>query len=196
MQAMFGAGRKTIRRLKGAAIGDDGNATIEFVILFPLIMFIFLSSFEVSIYLTRAVLLDRALDINVRLLRLGTLTIEGRDPDLGPPSSDELKTEFQRRVCDDTLIFKDCPSAIMIELTEVSTTTWDLPAGRTICVDRDADIQPVVDFTSGGQNDLMLIRACTVLDPFFGTTPYVMELPLDRTGGYVVAAASTFVNEP
>jgi hypothetical protein len=42
----------------------------------------------------------------------------------------------------------------------------------------------------------MLVRACTVLDPFFGTTPYVMELPLDHTGGYIVAAASTFVNEP
>lgn len=193
---MFGAGRKPIKRLKGAAFGEDGNATIEFVILFPLIMFIFLSSFEVSIYLTRAVLLDRALDLNVRLLRLGSLEIEGWDPADGQPTSEQLQTEFKRRVCQDSLIFSDCPNAIMIELTRVSTQTWNLPSGRMVCVDRDEDVQPVVDFNFGGQNDLMLVRACTVLDPFFGTTPFVMELPVDNTGGYIVAAASTFVNEP
>jgi hypothetical protein len=35
-----------------------------------------------------------------------------------------------------------------------------------------------------------------VLDPFFAATPYVMEMPLDPSGGYVVTAASVFVNEP
>lgn len=193
---MFGAGRKAIKRLKGAAFGDDGNATIEFVILFPMIMFIFLSSFEVSIYLTRAVLLDRALDLNVRLLRLGSLTVEGWNPDDGQPTSEQYQTEFKKRVCEDALIFKDCPNAISIELTRVSTDTWDLPQGRMVCVDRSEEVQPAVEFSLSGQNDLMLVRACTVLDPFFGTTPYVMELPLDHTGGYIVAAASTFVNEP
>ena len=180
---MFGAGKKLIKRLARAAFGDDGNATIEFVILFPAIMTIFLSSFEVSIYLTRSVLLDRALDLNVRLLRLGTLE---------PATSQELKV----RVCNDALIFKDCPNAIMIELTEIPTDTWTLPDPQMVCVNRDEEIQPVVDFNFGGLNDLMLVRACTVLDPFFGTTPFVMELPVDDTGGYVVAAASTFVNEP
>ena len=180
---MFGAGIKLIKRLKRAATGDDGSASIEFVILFPAIMTIFLSSFEVSIYLTRAVLLDRALDLNVRLLRLGSLE---------PATSEELKT----RVCNDALIFKNCPNAIMIELTEISTASWNLPAAQMTCVNRDEEIQPVVAFDFGGLNDLMLVRACTVLDPFFGTTPLVMGLPLDASGGYTVAAASTFVNEP
>ena len=180
---MFGAGKKLIRRLKAAAFGEDGTATIEFVILFPAIMTIFLSSFEMSIYLTRSVLLDRALDLNVRLLRLGTL-----DP--------MTQEELQRRVCNDALIFSDCPNAIMIELTEISTASWNLPAAQMTCVNRDEEIQPVVAFDFGGLNDLMLVRACTVLDPFFGTTPLVMDLPLDPSGGYTVAAASTFVNEP
>lgn len=180
---MFGAGKKLFRRLKDAAFGDEGSATIEFVILFPMIMWIFLSSFEVSIYLTRSVLLDRALDLNVRLLRLGSLE---------PATAEQLQLE----VCQDALIFDDCPNAILIELTEVSTETWDLPEGNTTCVERDEEIQPVVEFDFGGLNDLMVVRACTVLDPFFPTTPYVMELPLDESGGYTVYAASTFVNEP
>jgi hypothetical protein len=179
---MFGAGKQLIQRLKQAVVGDDGTATIEFVILFPAIMTIFLSSFEVSIYLTRAVLLDRALDLNVRLLRLGTL-----DP--------MTQEELQRRVCNDALIFKDCPTSIMIELTEIPTTTWDLPDPQMTCVSRDAEIDPPT-FATGGLNDLMLVRACTLLDPFFGTTPLVMGMPLDPSGSYLVAAASTFVNEP
>lgn len=182
---MFGAGMKLIKRIARAALGEDGTATVEFVIIFPAIMTIFLSSFEVSIYLTRAVLLDRALDLNVRLLRLGALE---------PATSDELK----RRVCNDALIFADCPGAMMIELTTVPTDTWSLPNTQLTCVDRDAeeDMQPAVTYNPGTVNDLMLVRACTVFDPFFGTTPLVMQLPLDPSGGYAVAAASTFVNEP
>ena len=180
---MFGAGMKLAKRLKTAILGEEGTASIEFVILFPAIMTIFFSSFEVSIYLTRSVLLDRALDLNVRLLRLGSL-----DP--------ATSTELKRRVCNDALIFNNCPSAIMLELTEISTANWALPNPQMTCVDREAEIQPAVNFDFGGMNDLMLVRACTVLDPFFGTTPFVMDLPLDPSGGYVVAAASTFVNEP
>ncbi len=181
---MFGADIKnTFRRLRQAVAGDDGNATIEFVILFPAIMTIFLSAFEVSIYLTRSVMLDRAVDLNVRALRLGSLE---------PSTPDELK----RRVCEDSLIFDNCMASVMIELTKVPTDTWTLPAGNVNCVNRDEDIQPVVGFTLGGVNDVMIVRACAVLDPFFGSTPLVMDLPLDVSGGYQIIAASTFVNEP
>ena len=158
-------------------------ASIEFVILFPAMMTIFLSSFEVSIYLLRATMLERALDINVRALRLGQLD---------PATPEQLK----KQVCNDTLIFKDCPNAIAIELTTVDTNTWNLPPEQMVCVDRDEPIAPAVNVNFGQVNDLMVVRACAVLDPFFGTTPLVMDLPLDPSGGYVVAAASTFVNEP
>lgn len=171
------------RRLKRALAREDGSATIEFVILFPAIMTIFFSSFEVSIWLTKEVLLDRALDINVRALRLGTLD----------PATQE---ELQRRVCNDALIFDDCPNAIRIELTRISTSNWVLPATNMTCVNREEEIQPAVAFDLGTMNDLMLVRACAVLDPFFPSTPLVMDLPKDPSGGYIVAAASTFVNEP
>ncbi|MGH1367237.1 MAG: TadE/TadG family type IV pilus assembly protein [Maritimibacter sp.] len=162
---------------------EDGNASVEFVILFPAIMTIFFSSFEVSIYLLRATMLERALDLNVRELRLGRLD---------PATPEQLK----KQVCDDTLIFRDCPNAIAIELTTISTNTWELPAESMVCVDRREEIAPAVTVDFGQVNDLMMVRACAVLDPFFGTTSLVMDLPLDPSGGYVVAAASTFVNEP
>jgi hypothetical protein len=169
--------------LKRAFTREDGSATIEFVILFPVIMTLFLSAFEVSIFLTRSVMLDRAVDLNVRLLRLGTLE---------PATQDELK----RRICDDALIFKGCPNSIMVELREVSTADWVLPDSRITCVDRDAEIQPAVDFNLGRRNEVMLVRACAALDPFFGTTPFVMDLPQDASGAHLITAMSTFVNEP
>lgn len=162
---------------------EDGNATIEFVLLFPVFMWLLLSSIEVGVFLTRAVMLERAVDINVRALRLGTMS---------PMNSEELK----RRICNDSLIFSDCMNAMMVELVPISTETWDFPSAQISCVERDADIQPVVDFIPGGQNEIMLVRACAVLDPFFASTPFVMEMPLDASGGYAIAAASTFVNEP
>jgi len=162
---------------------EDGTATIEFVILFPAIMTLFFSSVEVGIFLTRSVMLDRALDLNVRALRLGALN---------PATHDELK----RRICEDALIFKDCPNAVLIELTPISRSAWNLPSGNLKCVNRSEDIQPVVEFNTGAENEIMLVRACAVLNPFFGSTRMVMGVPLDDSGGMVISSASTFVNEP
>lgn len=179
---MFGAGRNLIKRLKGAVLREDGSSTIEFVILFPLIMFIFLSSFEISIYLTRLVLLDRAVDINVRLLRLGAV-------------EDMTQAQLQQQICDDALIFTNCPTSVMVELRKVDTTTWNMPNPNATCMNRSEEIDPP-EFATAGRNDLMVVRACAVLDPFFNTTPWVMRMPVQPGGGYAVIATSTFVNEP
>lgn len=162
---------------------EDGTATIEFVLIFPLLMYLFLSSIEVGVFLMRSVLLDRAVDINVRALRLGTLS---------PMTSDELRA----RICADALVLNDCESAMTIELVPISTATWEFPQEQVTCVNRDSDIDPVLEFNPGSQNEIMLVRACVIADPFFNTTPLVMELPLDASGGYAIASVSTFVNEP
>jgi Flp pilus assembly protein TadG len=183
MKMLWAGATQIVRRLKRAIARDDGAASIEFVLLFPAIMTLFLTAFEVSVYLVRSMMLERALDLSVRTLRLG---------DLDPATSDELR----QRVCDDALIFADCYNSMMIELTRVPTDTWTLPASNVTCVERDEEIQPVVDFNLGSANDVMIVRACAVLDPFFGTTPLVLELPKDASGGVQIIASSTFVNEP
>lgn len=158
-------------------------ATIEFVLMFPIVMYLFFSAVEVGIYLARASMLDRALDLHVRSLRLGTLD---------PATRDELK----RRICDSALIFPNCEASMTIELTPVPKTNWALPAAAATCVDRNEELEPAVEFTPGQENEIMLVRACAVLDPFFAATPYALEMPLDSSGGYVVTSASVFVNEP
>jgi Flp pilus assembly protein TadG len=180
---MYRAVRKKLEILKRAVTRESGSATIEFVILFPAIMTLFFSVIEVSIFMARDVMLERSLDMSVRLLRLGQLD----------PATQE---HLQQLVCDNAMIFKDCQNSIKIELTRISTTSWNMPATNVTCVDRTEEIQPEVGFDTGNRNDLMLVRACAVVDPFFGTTPLVMNLPTDDSGGYSVVAMSTFVNEP
>ncbi len=180
---MFQAAQKMLRALKRAVSRETGSTTIEFVLLFPAIMTLFFSVIEVSIFMARDVMLERALDMSVRLLRLGQLD---------PATQDHL----QQLVCDNAMIFKNCQESIKIELTRISTKSWDLPTTNVTCVKRSEKIQPEVGFNTGNRNDLMLVRACAVVDPFFGSTPLVMQMPTDASGGYSIVAMSTFVNEP
>lgn len=178
----FWAGKT--KKIRQALKREEGNATIEFVILFPAIMTLFLSSFEVSVLLLRSVLLEKSLDTTVREMRLGVVN---------PQTGEQLK----QQLCARAPILPECSETMKVELVVVPTSTWTLPTGRIKCVDKDASINPAVTANFGVANDLMVVRACAKVDPFFATTPWVMDLlPLDTTGQYAVVAASTFVNEP
>lgn len=177
-------GWKTLRRfVRRKAREEDGNSTIEFVILFPVFMIIFSSAFEAGLLMVRQVMLDRATDIAVRGLRLGTWQ---------PPEHDDLK----RNVCNLAGILPDCMNNMMIELRPVSMVTWTpLPPNAT-CVDKENEIQPVVDFTGGIQNEMMLVRVCALAKPLFPATGLGLQLPRVDAEHYALVSTSAFVNEP
>lgn len=175
---------KRLRSLWRRIRGEKGNATIEFVILFPAFMTLFLTSFEIGIYTMRSVLLERALDVNIRLLRLGTLS---------PATTDELK----RRMCSEMIFFPTCTTDLAVDVRAIPTTTWDLPTGAIPCRNRVDGVDPGnLLFAPGGDAVPTLVRACLVMDPFFAPTPLVIDMPLDPSGGSVMAAWSTYVAEP
>ena len=58
------------QRLRKFARRETGTATLEFCIVFPIIMILFIAVFETAMILIRQVMLERALDNTVRLLRL------------------------------------------------------------------------------------------------------------------------------
>lgn len=162
---------------------ESGAATVEFTIVFPVFVLVLLSGIEAGILMARQVMIDRALDIAVRDLRLGGWV---------NPDHDDLRT----RICENTVIIANCNDVMMLELRRVSTDTWDLPANGAPCVDRAEDIEPTTQFVGGGQNDMMLVRACTIVDPLFPTTGLGLQLETDESGGYAITARSAFVNEP
>jgi hypothetical protein len=170
-------------RLRRYMIDDRASATLEFVLALPVVMAVFTASFESGLIMTRAIMLEQALDKTMRELRLGHYPI---------PSHQLLKSE----ICARSSLFRDCESSILIELQRINTATWALPATDAACIDRTEDIQPVTALQVGQQNDIMLIRVCIVQDLMFPRFGIGKRLPQDGLGGFGIVAVSAFVNEP
>jgi hypothetical protein len=172
-----------LNRLRHRMWREDGTATMEFVLVVPVFITIFMASFESGLMMVRQVLLDQAVDMTMRELRLGHYPMA---------TEDTLRTE----ICSRTIIFSNCESNMMIELDRVSTANWIMPGTPATCINRDAEIQPVVALTIGQQNDVMIVRVCEIQDAIFPTTGIGLSLAVDSQGGYALVSRSAFVIEP
>lgn len=172
-----------LARLASVFRRDNGNATIEFALLFPAFITLFMMVVETGVMMTRGVMLDRAVDMSMRDLRLGLLT---------PMTHDSLKTD----ICENSVIIPNCEEAILLELRPISTTTWEPLTDDVTCVDRSKEIQPVLDFEPGVTNEMMLVRVCALFDPFFPTSGLAAQIKIDETNAYALVAVSAYVNEP
>lgn len=173
-----------LRRLVHLHRDESGNVTIEFVILFPVMIILFLSAFEIGLLMIRQVMLDRATDTAVRTLRLGGWA---------NPSHEDLKSF----ICDKARILPNCRENMLIELSPVSKSDWALlPPGPT-CVDKTAEIQPVVqELKPGARNEMMMVRVCALLKPLAPLSGLGMHLPRQDPDHYALVSLSAFVNEP
>lgn len=178
------------RREQGFARREDGVASMEFVLMLPAFMFIFMSTFESGLLMTRYIMLERALDMTVRDLRLGAFVFPTNATD------QEKHDKIKKAICDKTVMFEDCMNIVMLELRPVSRTTWAPLNVAASCIDRSAAVNPPQSLDLGGSDEMMLVRACAVFDPLFPNTGIAMTLPKDVTGGYDLVATSAFVNEP
>jgi hypothetical protein len=162
---------------------EDGTAAMEFVLVIPVIMMIFMASFESGLLMTRSIMLEQSVDMTMRELRLGHY-------------ASVTNLLLKREICSRTIIFPNCMSNIKIQLDRVNTTSWDIPATPAHCVNRREEGEPVVSMSAGQQNDLMLVRVCIALQAMFPSTGLALKLPLDEDGGYGLVARSAFVTEP
>lgn len=162
---------------------ERGSATIEFVIAFPIIMFMLISIFEVGFLTTRSVMLDRGLDIATRDIRLGI-------------NANPTPENFRESVCEIAGVFDNCERDLILELVELRANPSFLD-NDVVCKDRTKpDINPPFQFNPGGQREIIIVRACMVMDPLvpgFGIGSY---LPQDSSGGLRLTSVAAFVNEP
>jgi hypothetical protein len=175
--------RKLSACLPAALRREDGTATMEFVLVIPVIMAIFMASFESGLLMTRSIMLEQAVDMTMRELRLGHY----------PSVTNKVLKE---EICKRTIIFPDCEKNIKIEMQRVSTVTWNMPDIPQTCINRREDAEPVISLNVGQQNDLMLLRVCVALDAMFPATGIALNLPLDDDGGYGLVTRTAFVTEP
>lgn len=173
-----------MRRWFGAKTADEtGSATIPFVMFLPFFMMLVVSSVDMGMLLVRHVMLERALDITVRNLRLGIWA---------NPTHDMVKTE----ICKNAGLIPNCLNTVLVELRSVSKVTWQPLSSGATCVDRSKAINLPPPFDAGIGDEMMLIRVCAKFDPLFPMTGLGFQLPKDNTGAYSLISSTAFVNEP
>ena len=188
-----------LRKRRRIASDENGNPTVEFVILFPIYIFLFCSAFEVGMYFLRGILLERGLDMTIRTVRIGIYPPSWGDP--------VRRTDLKGDICGNTPIISNCLQSLNLELINVdSLRTTPNPAfataaGAIQCTDRgDPTFTPTNSWNPGSRNDVVIIRACWIYDPFFPTFGIAAEAPLqsikDSRGGVMVFALSAFAVEP
>jgi hypothetical protein len=188
--------KRWFRRRFARCRREDGTATVEFVFTVPIVILVLLGAFESGIYMIRYVMLDRAVDMTVRDLGVGLIPIADATPEGPTPVLDALKTS----VCSELNIISDCRDVLKIELYPVDTATWSFPTNDIECVDREANVDVVLELPEdpylGAENQPMLFIACITADALFPTTGLAASMQQDGKGGYFILASSAFVNEP
>lgn len=164
---------------------EDGNSTIQFVIMFPFFMTLFLASFETGYMMVRNVMLERGVEFAVRDLRLGTPV---------PPSFNE----FKETICERAVIIQDCMNVVQVQLEPVSMATWGPLDQTPRCIDVNSTIEPIdaTNYVIGRNNDLMLVRVCALFKPIFFSTKAGTMIRYNDDGDFALVATTAFVNEP
>ena len=163
--------------------GESGSASVEFVLMFPVMFALFMMSFELGMLTIRQVLLDRALDLTVREVRLGTID---------PVTRDALTD----RLCAHASAIPDCRAQVRLEMRSVDPFAWAGIPREPDCVDREDRAQPARAFAAGRENQLMVLRAYVLFDPYFPTSLLGSALPDISDGAYGLVSTSSFVIEP
>jgi len=163
---------------------EDGSSTIEFALFVPFFLMLFLSCFELGMLMARNVMLDRGVDIAVRDLRLGSIA----------PLNE---TTLKQRICDAAVIIPDCENQIRLEMRQLDPRNWSLIPPGADCVDRGDPGLPAREFApSSNSNQLIILRACSLLDPFAPFAALGAVLSDNGANPYELVATTAYVVEP
>ena len=162
--------------LRRALRSEDGAVTAAYVIGFPVVFIFFMIILELCFLMMRSTMLQHALDVTLRDVRLGTM--------VNPTTA-----TLEQAICDGMGAFSGCTSSLTLEFTRIDTATFLLPAPMDPCVARSAVINAARAnevYVTGAPNELMAVRACVLVDTI---TPYLSDV-------FEVTARAAFVNEP
>lgn len=160
---------------------DDGGATaIEFALVAPLFIGLLFTLFDGGGVIIQSVMIDRALDKAVRVVRVaGSITSHA---------------DFRKIVCANSVMIPNCSEKLVVEMTVV-TSAASFPTTSAPCIEKNAPA-PKPSFSSGSRGDVLYVRACLAVSPM---TPWAAEgysLPRNASGGFYVVAVNGFMNEP
>lgn len=162
---------------------EDGSSTFEFLLVLPVAFLFAGATYETGFIGLRDMMLERAVDVTVRDVRVGIIS---------NPTHQNLK----ERICEEAMIIPDCLNQVKLEMVRKDIRTYVAMDDQPDCVDRAATGAPLLNFTNGGNNELMILRACSLFDPVLPTARIGATVPKQSEGAYALVATSSFVLEP
>ena len=162
---------------------ETGSATVEFVLIFPVILTMIIMTLEMGFINLRQVMLERGLDIAVREVRLGTGTA---------PDHDQIKD----LVCQNARIMQDCSTKLRLEMVTSDPRAFTPLSGPADCTDAAEPTKPVRSFVPGQANQVVMMRACLKYQPFAPQALLGSLLEKDTSGDTALIAVTAFVQEP
>jgi hypothetical protein len=186
------------RRVMGLARREDGNASVEFMVIFPLYIALLAMSIELSMITLRQTLLERGLDMAVRDIRLGTGDfVQSYDTEAENEAALEAyHNKIKTRICDEAFVITDCANSLKLEMVRSDMRNLVQLGGEVMCTDREEEGKATYSLTPGQQNDLMFLRACVKYDPIFPAWHLARSLSKDNSGQLAIVSMSAFVMEP
>lgn len=177
---------KLLRNFRKFRADERGYSSVEFVIVATTFLTGFFWIFETGLIMTKQMMLERAIDMTVRDLRLYS----------NPPTQQDGETIYQwakRTTCENAYVFKDCEENLHLEMDVFDPSSGY--AKNFKCVDREAnDLNPLGVFTPNQRSEIMYIRACIRVDPMMPNG--VALFPGVNDKGVPLVADTAFMNEP
>ena len=129
-----------------------------------------------------------------------------RDVRLGLYADVETREEYHERlkgaICEAAAIIPDCEDRLLLEMIRLDPRDWRTLRPEAACIDVAEEVAPSVDFRpSSTANDMMVLRACAVFDPYMPLNGLGFAMLHDEQGRptgttYALLARSAFVIEP
>lgn len=162
---------------------EDGSGTVEVVIFTTLLMGTLVSVVEIGVINLKQALLERAVALEVREIRLSTGDV---------PDYEEIRAD----VCDEMAMSRNCEANMMLEMAVAEPASFVGLPSVADCINAEEEPRPSRQFEPGLDNELMLMRACLKYKPLFPTTRLVSHLSMDEKGYAQLVVRAMFVQEP
>lgn len=181
---MRGLFTKALNRLRK---DEDAVSTVETVVMLPFILVLCSYTMDLGMLLTRNVMLERAVDVGTRDIRLGLMAVDDYDG-------------LRKRICDEAIIIPECESRLKMQLNAMSPYLWEDPGKVPDCESlKTVTVTEPREFDAATRNQMVFFRACAVLEPVMPGWGLSDSLLSSSDGGtnrfYQVVATTTFTKE-
>ncbi|MFW2543308.1 TadE/TadG family type IV pilus assembly protein [Primorskyibacter sp. 2E107] len=156
---------------------------VPFALWTPVFLGLILSSIELGTVTIRQTALERALDDAVRDLRLDSTSVASHD-------------DLKNKICQSAAVLPACTDMLRLEMVRLDMRNWQAPETVADCVDVSEPVNPVRSYYKGGEQEMMLLRACYKYQPITPAGTLSSSLAKDEAGYTAIVSSTAFVNEP